>query len=154
MTIKSAQQSDIPQIANLVKSLVHNFLDNQEAELPDWLSETLTYDAFLKRVTDPEYLHFIMEEEKSVIGYIAIQQSGYVYHLFIAEEFQGNGIARKLWEHAKQHVSSSVFTLRSSMFAVPIYQKFGFSKSAPIGNKEGISFQPMELKTKVGKSPH
>jgi predicted GNAT family N-acyltransferase len=41
---------------------------------------------------------------------------------------------------------SNRFTLRSSLYAVPIYKRFGFSESGPVGTKDGISFQPMELR--------
>ncbi|MFY0665521.1 MAG: GNAT family N-acetyltransferase [Natronospirillum sp.] len=49
-----------------------------------------------------------------------------------------------LWAAAIQGFSASIFTVRSSLFAVPVYERFGFVASGPVGTKDGISFQPME----------
>jgi predicted GNAT family N-acyltransferase len=42
---------------------------------------------------------------------------------------------------------SSHFVVRSSIHAVPVYEKFGFVIKGPVSVKDGIAFQPMELRS-------
>ncbi|WP_204378398.1 GNAT family N-acetyltransferase [Agaribacterium haliotis] len=79
------------------------------------------------------------------MGISLLKKPNHLHHLFVSEEFQGNGISRILWQHVQQHVKCDSFTLRSSIYAVPVYKKFGFTESAAVQTKGGISFQPMEL---------
>lgn len=146
MNIRPAVESDVPQVARLVKTLAHYYLDDPGRELPQWLDETLTYKAFSLRISGPDYLNFVYEESGSIVGYISVKGVGHLYHLFVAEGFQGNGISRLLWEHAREHCHCRSFTLRSSLYAVPVYKRFGFVESGPVGIKDGVSFQPMELR--------
>lgn len=146
MSIRAASHVDIEQMVRLVKSLAFYYLDNPNAELPLWLKESLTKEAFEIRVSSSDYLNFVYEEEGSVIGYISVKQPGHLYHLFVAEEFQGRGISRLLWNYVLRNSECKTFSLRSSLYAIPVYKKFGFSESGPVGTKDGVSFQPMELR--------
>ncbi|WP_299198695.1 GNAT family N-acetyltransferase [uncultured Amphritea sp.] len=145
MSIRIAVESDVLQIADLVASLSHFYLDEPGQELPFWFRESITEAAFAARVSSPEYLNFVFEEAGVLIGYISIKGGNHLYHLFVAEAFQGRGISRLLWLHAKERSQSKSFSLRSSLYAVPVYKRFGFVESGPVGSKDGISFQPMEL---------
>lgn len=145
MGIRKAIETDVPKVASLVKSLAHYYLNEPSRELPSWLADTLTYEAFAARISSTEYLNFVFEEAGSIVGYIAIKKTGHLYHLFVAEECQGRGVSRLLWEHAKRHCQCNCFSLRSSIYAVPVYKRFGFLESGPVGTKDGVSFQPMEL---------
>ena len=146
MAIRQASEADVVQISELVKSLAHYYLDELEAKLPAWLANTLTDQAFFTRITSSAYVNFVYEKQGVIIGYIAIKKPNHLYHLFVSEQFQGNGISRLLWEYVISNGQYSSFTLRSSIYAIPIYKKFGFIESGSIGKKDGVSFQPMELK--------
>jgi len=146
VSIRRAIEADVSKVAVLVKSLAHYYLNEPNGELPSWLADTLTYEAFTSRISSAEYLNFVFEEAGSIVGYIAIKKPGHLYHLFVAEECHGQGVSRLLWEHAKRHCQCNCFSLRSSIYAVPVYKRFGFSESGPVGTKDGVSFQPMELR--------
>ncbi|AJQ96163.1 acetyltransferase [Gynuella sunshinyii YC6258] len=146
MNMRKALLEDLEEIRNLVMSLTHFYLDDSSARLPDWFSETLTESAFAQRLTSSEFQNYVVEQDGLIVGYLSIKQGDYLYHLFVAEAFQGNGIARRLWLHARSQTSAKVFRLRSSIYAVPVYKRLGFEESGPLGTIEGISFQPMELR--------
>lgn len=145
MTVRSATREEVPQIARLVHSLAHFYLDDAQTTLPEWFAETLSLSSFVTRVTSPEYRNWVYEVDGLVVGYIALKGESHLYHLFVAEEQQGKGIAKALWESAVRGSSANAFTVRSSLFAVPVYKRFGFVASGPVGTKDGISFQPMAL---------
>lgn len=144
MGIRTANITDVPQLADLAKSLAHYYLSDPSGGLPSWLADTLTYEAFASRLSSAEYFNFVYEEDGSVIAYISINKNGHLYHLFVAEQFQGKGISRLLWECAKKSCQCNSYSLRSSLYAIPVYKRFGFSESGPVRTKDGVSFQPME----------
>ncbi len=145
MTIRKATQADIPQVANLVNSLAHFYLEEGRLDLPNWFSNTLSHSAFAQRFKSPDFMNFIYEEADTVAGYIALRNNQHLYHLFVSSTHQRKGIARQLWQHVKALSGSDHFTLRSSLYAVPVYAKLGFKICGNVGCKDGIGFQPMEL---------
>lgn len=146
MSIRVATEKDVSQIKDLVSSLAHYYLNDPGDELPSWFSETLSLSAFSSRISSTEYLNFVFDEAGVIVGYVSLKGGAHLYHLFVSEKSQGNGIARLLWHHAKERSQGNNITLRSSIYAVPVYKRFGFTESGPIGFKDGISFQPMELR--------
>jgi GNAT superfamily N-acetyltransferase len=146
MSIRVANQNDVSKICSLVLSLSHFYLENIESELPDWFAETLTERAFLNRTTNEEYQNFVYEVQGEIVGYLALKGGRHLYHLFVAENHQGKGISKCLWNYARNACIAEVYTLRSSLFAILVYQNFGFKVVGDAGEKEGIGFQSMELR--------
>lgn len=144
MAIRMANKADVNKIYTLVKSLSHFYLNNRDGSLPNWFSETLTEQAFIQRVNNERYHNFVYIIDDQIVGYLAFRGNSHLYHLFVSERHQGQGIAKKLWQHATQYCIAECYTLRSSLFAIPVYKKFGFKKSGAAGEKDGIGFQPME----------
>ncbi len=69
MNIRPAVESDVPQVARLVKSLAHYYLDDPGRDLPPWLDDTLTYEAFSSRISDADYLNLVYEEAGSILHF-------------------------------------------------------------------------------------
>lgn len=145
MKVRGAIKDDASSLCTLVISLSHFYLENDQDELPSWFRETLTQEAFLNRIESDDYHNFVYEDQGKVIGYLSMKGNRHLYHLFVSEPYQGKGISRQLWNHVMIECVSDIYTLRSSLFAVPVYKRFGFKVSGDAEEKEGIGFQPMEL---------
>lgn len=145
MDIRSATHSDAQGIRSLIKSLSHFYLDGKNRALPQWLESSLKLDEVLARIDSPQFENYICESNGEVVAYLSIKEGAHLYHLFVDEKFQGQGLSRKLWEHGKKLAKSNAFTLRSSLFAVPVYKQFGFVEDGCVLKKDGVSFQPMVL---------
>ena len=145
MSIRKATNRDVENISRLVASLAHFYLADKRQGLPEWFANTLTESEFLKRIASDEFANFVYERDNIIVAYIAMKGTRHLYHLFVEEQHQGNGIARALWQHAIQQCVSETYIVRSSLYAVAVYRKFGFVESGIVGEKEGIGFQPMEL---------
>ena len=154
--ITLATKADALPLSVLVNGLSHYYLDAPKleapkAQLPDWLSDTLSEAAFTARIAEPSYINLVCKFKDEVSGseviqgYMSIKDQSHIYHLFVAEAFQGKGIAKQLWNHARALTQSKSFTVRSSLFAVPVYKQFGFVEAEEVGCKDGVSFQPMKL---------
>lgn len=145
MEIRRAVTDDILQIKDLVHSLAGFYLQDKTAPLPAWFAQSISLSEFEQRLLNPEFIHFVYTLNGVVVGYISLKSGSHLYHLFVAADAQGKGIARALWERACSVAPATHYTVRSSLYAVPVYKKFGFRESGPAANKDGIGFQPMEL---------
>lgn len=114
-------------------------------ELPEWFKAALDESAFESRFNDGSYANFVAEIDNTVVGYISLKSGFHLYHLFVSSDFQKQGIAKRLWLHCVDNLHIEYCTVRSSLFAVPVYAQFGFCVSGERASKEGIDFQPMEF---------
>lgn len=150
VAIVKAVITDALPLSQLVNGLSHYYLDDPKAQLPDWLGNTLTEAAFTARITDPCYINLVykfkndMSSADVIQGYISIKNQSHIYHLFVSEAYQGKGVAKQLWNHARAFTQSESFTVRSSLYAVPVYKQFGFVEAGDVGCKDGVSFVPMK----------
>lgn len=146
--IREANVADAPSIKTLVESLSHYYLneevsDDQDVLLPLWFANTLTISQFENRLSSSNFANFVYVKQGQVVGYLSIKEKHHLYHLFVAQAHQRKGLSKKLWNHALSVVGGHDYTVRSSLYAVPIYRQFGFKESGPAASKEGIGFQPM-----------
>jgi GNAT superfamily N-acetyltransferase len=102
-----------------------------------------------KRLCDSAFKVFCCVELGQILGFIAIKDHEKIDQLFVLPDARNRGVARLLWETAKQNALENgafgKFWLRSSSVAMPVYQKFGFK---PEGERQvfgGIRFQLMRL---------
>ena len=84
-----------------------------------------------------------------LVGVAGIRDAAHLYHLFVAESFQGRGIAAQLWEIASREAladgNPGRFTVNSSPYARALYERLGFVATGEPQVKDGIAFLPMEL---------
>ncbi len=144
MSIREATTDDAPEIRQLVLSLSHFYLKEKDAALPIWFSKSLSLDEFKSRIGSDDFLSFVFEKNNEITGYISLKNESHIFHLFVTEAFQKQGIARNLWEHAKFLTTKEKYTVRSSEFAIPVYQHFGFKEVGIRTVKDGLTFQVME----------
>jgi len=144
VSIRKAKVDDALEIKALISSLSHFYLENEQSPMPDWFLRTLDASAFERRLSNDWFTNYVYVEEEDIVGYISMRGESHLYHLFVAEAHQRKGISRALWNVARSGVKSSVYTLRSSLYAIPIYKRFGFIASGPAEVRDGIGFQSMK----------
>lgn len=71
----------------------------------------------------------------------------HLFHFFVAESFQRQGLGRQLWQRARVNMPSAAagFTVNASLQAIPVYESFGFEKQGTVKMEHGVTFQPMRL---------
>jgi len=143
MFIRNAEVLDAQQIQNLVASLSSSFLDSQTDCLPLWYLDSIRLVEFESRLKLEGFTNLVYLEQGKVVGYIAIKDNQYIYHLFVANACQGRGIARKLWERVLSELDSETYSVKSSLNAIPVYSSFGFERDGDIASKDRLFVQPM-----------
>ena len=145
MNIRITEGSDLIKIRKLVLSQSSAYLINKFEALPEWLSNTLELKEFESRLKSNEYINFVYILNEHVVGYISIKNKKHIYHLFVASEHQNKGVAKALWKNVKTITNESKYTVRSSLYAIPVYESFGFKKVASVLRKDNVKYQDMEL---------
>jgi GNAT superfamily N-acetyltransferase len=80
----------------------------------------------------------------TLVGMIATRSGGSHIALFFVEEAcQRQGIGKALFQRMLTDAHGSAITVNSSPFAVPVYQRFGFTAISEEQVLDGIRFTPM-----------
>ena len=94
-----------------------------------------------------EYEWLVASQGNEIIGVLAVEKKSCIKYYFVLPEFQGLGIGRSLWSEAiRRYLLSAEVTVRSSIIAVPVYEKLGFVKTGDIADVNGMLYQPMAAK--------
>lgn len=145
--IRFATIEDTAAISALITPLaetyiVHEFADSGARAL----LESVAPQA-IARYIESGYRYYVMEGPSELIGVVATRDNSHLYHLFVAESSQGSGLARRLWQTAKEACESAGhrgdFTVNSSRFAVGFYEQLGFVREGLEVERGGVIAVPM-----------
>jgi GNAT superfamily N-acetyltransferase len=149
MQVRIATIEDAPQISALINGLSHPFFLTPGGEGAEIFIQSISETAVQGYIMAPNFCYQVAESEGQLVGVVAVRDNSHLYHLFISPAFQGRGMARELWQSAKEQAiragNPRRFTVNSSLGAVPVYERFGFVSTESTVAKHGISFQPMVL---------
>jgi GNAT superfamily N-acetyltransferase len=149
MNTRKATSADARSLAKLIASFQPTLtLDPSGVGAEQYLA-SVSEAAERQYLESPRYTYFVTEHEGRVVGFIAMRDRTHLFHLFVAAEYQGRGIASRLWRQARGHAvqpgEPSVFTVNSSLNAVVVYERLGFVPSGAEVQAHGIAFLPMRL---------
>ena len=145
ISTRRADKDDAKYLKILVSSLSYLYLSQDNLDLPQWFSTSIGIEQFEARLKSVDFTNIVAEIDNCIVGYISIQDNNHLYHLFVSQEYQGKGIARQLWIEAQKTCLSSKYTVNSSIYGIPVYEKFGFVAVGSTREKDGIKYQLMEF---------
>jgi len=145
--IRAAVPDDADAISALILPLAEKFITFEfSLEGRRALLESLTPETLRERILG-RYRYFIVEQSAQPMGVIAIREAVHVFHLFVAEEFQRHGVGRALWEFVRDDALRSGnpgrFTVNSSRYAMPFYERLGFMAADEMQTVSEIQSFPM-----------
>jgi GNAT superfamily N-acetyltransferase len=149
MTIRTATDEDATPVSELILSVAHYFTVNPQGEGADDFLKTIQPQEIRRYISGENFIYLVAEINGEIGGVVGIRDHKHLYHLFVAPQHQRKGIARALWENARNKAIAAGniegFTVNSTRYAVPVYEKFGFIATGPIVETQGIAFVPMKL---------
>ena len=93
------------------------------------------------------FRYHVAESHGRIVGFVGMRDNRHLYHLFVANDFQRRGVARRLWTVAREECVAAgnpgKFTVNSSNNAVAVYEKLGFVRFGPMKNDDGVLYNPM-----------
>lgn len=149
MLIRPLAVTDIPAVAALLRELAREFIVHEST--PEGASTFLAENdemgvrGFLSR----GHVYHVAVIDGELAGFVAVRDRSHLFHLFVGKRWHRRGVARALWEAAYEAAlragGDGAFTVNSSNFAVPIYERFGFVRVGPTQCAKGLAFNPMRL---------
>jgi ribosomal protein S18 acetylase RimI-like enzyme len=149
LSIRKACSADASQISELICKVAHCFNSSASGEVAAWFRVSVTPSAIADYITDIKFNYLVGLMGQALAGVIALRDSTHIHHLFVATEFHNQGVAARLWERAKADAiamgNKESFSVRSSEYAVPVYERFGFRVVGARAEKDGAIYVPMKL---------
>jgi len=140
---------DADAISALIRSLAHVFTLHPQGVGAEGFLQTLQPAAIETLLRAPQFSCFTGHADDELAGVVAVRDNRHLHYLFVSAAFQGRGFGRLLWEHARQVAVAAGnregFTVNSTPYALPVYQRFGFQATGPRTEMKGIAFIPMSL---------
>ncbi|NRF12696.1 GNAT family N-acetyltransferase [Vibrio coralliilyticus] len=104
----------------------------------------------IREYQESDYRYHVAEKsDGTIVGVIGMREETHLYHLFVSDDYQGQGLSRKLWEtamsDAKTRVEVTSFTVNSAVNAEHVYLNFGFKRINGVRNRCGMVDIPMKL---------
>ena len=147
MDIRVGSQSDAEEVAGLIARFQSELTDDPSGTGAERFLASVSVQAQREYLASARYRYLLAFSGSELAGFIAIRDGAHLFHLFVDRAHQRQGLARLLWEQALREMcipnSEGVFTVNSSLSAVPVYCRFGFVPAGSMQRVDGISFLPM-----------
>lgn len=149
MLIRPLDASDLPACARLLHESASEFIVHESS--PEGACTFLREndEDGLRGYVAAGHVYHVAFDAGELAGFIAIRANSHVFHLFIDKRWHGQGLARRLWELARaasvKRGGDGSFTVNSSNYAVPVYEAFGFTRTALTQCVKGLYFNPMRF---------
>jgi GNAT superfamily N-acetyltransferase len=94
-----------------------------------------------------DYRYHLALSGHSLVGVVGLRGRSHLYHLFVDEDYAGQGLGRQLWNlcrsDARATYGTNRFTVNASVFATDFYLALGFTRTGPLETGQGIGAVPM-----------
>jgi GNAT superfamily N-acetyltransferase len=151
MRIRPLLPTDIASIARLLATLADEFIVADVA--PDAAASFLKEQdaAAIAAHVAAGMVYHVADGGHGIAGFIGVRDRSHVYHMFVDRAWHRRGIARTLFDAAREAAGDpAVFTVNSSNYAVPVYEALGFVRTMPQQSRNGIAFNPMQTERRAG----
>ncbi|MGD8764586.1 MAG: GNAT family N-acetyltransferase [Desulfobacteraceae bacterium] len=151
ITYDFMQPGDEHKVCNLVLRVFDRFVAPEYCE--EGISEFKSYITVegLRKRSEEDHFFLLARHADKIVGMIDIREHHHISLFFVDAAFQNKGIGKTLFQKAaalcrKREAELNHFTVNSSPYAAPIYEKMGFQKTDVEQIKNGMRFFPMSFK--------
>lgn len=147
ITIREFENKDAEEVTLLVEKVFNKFIakDFTKEGILYWRDD-LSPEGLIESLHNNRI--FIAETDSKIIGIVRIKEMQRISMFYVDEDYQGRGTGSKLMSKAielfKEKGIGKSF-LKSSLYAVQIYEKLGFIKNGEIKKEHGIIYQEMMM---------
>lgn len=121
------------------------------------LLASMTPEATAERLAGGYRYHVAESGAGRLLGVVAIREPQHLYHLFVDDAAQRGGLARALWNLARNDLFATngalPITVNASRLAVPVYRRLGFAAEGAEQINGGIPSTPMRWFPPVAVPP-
>ena len=151
VTIRLATCSDAHDISTLIHSQWHHRTTTPVKQPTPEFFAGFAPETLKEHLGNARYRYWVALMDGQLVGVLGMRDRQRIMHLFVGESYQRRGIARALWNCAKSELMAggggadiSVVT-NSSIYAIPVYERFGFKVIGPQAERSGVAYVPIQL---------
>jgi len=141
--IRTAIESDALAVSELIVGLSEYLASGSISQISQIFWDSVSVEAVTERIASPDYCCFVAEDVNDLSGFVAFRNPSHLFHLFVAAHAQSQGLGKLLWQKVLDRSACSKITVNSSLFAIPFYQRLGFTRVGLDKKEDGISYSPM-----------
>lgn len=144
IVVRDAAPADVAAISALVVGLTQRWIAGDcTAEGAAKLLDSMAEGPTAERLRDG-HRYVVAERSGEIVGVAALRLPSHLYHLFVREDAQRCGIARRLWETVRAHADPAApVTVNASRHALEVYRRLGFQAVGEEDRERGIPSTPM-----------
>ena len=145
MKIQFANEQQAPMISELIHGLSHYFTVKPDGSGAAHFLQSITPDAIRNYILDSGFVYITATENGELAGVAALKGGTHVFHLFVAAPYQKRGLATQLWKALQAYIDKKAneITVNSTLFAEPVYQRFGFVAQGERVERNGVAYISM-----------
>ena len=144
LEIRQALEADASDIAELIYSTSVACCFTPEQPCPEWYRESVQTSQIANLLKSEQMVWLVAAQEQTLAGVLAVSDKSHVKYFFVHPAYQKMGIGKQLWHFALgKGVLGNSLTVRSSLFAVPVYESLGFMAAEPPKTFNGMHYQTM-----------
>ena len=148
--IREAGLEDANEIGELIGTLAKKFITPEfSSQAREHFLSTNNGKSVAQNMKSG-FTYLVATRSQRIAGVVGVKDNSHLFHFFVAEPYQGMGLARRLWEKAmdecKRKGNRGIFTVNSSNNAIGVYEKLGFKRTGSMVEKGGVLFNPMEYR--------
>jgi putative acetyltransferase len=144
MTIRLAQESDLPELAGLFRQSVLSTAPQRytPAQTQAWAALATDADRFRRLIVDPTT--YVATDHTGILGFAGIAPDGYVVSVYVRDDriHQGIGsiLMQVILDHADRHTILRLYA-EASEFSLGLFKKFGFHLyDTEVVERRGVKF--------------
>lgn len=125
MIIREYQSSDCKELVELFYNTVHtvNIRDYTEEQLDVWATGEVDLQNWNQSLQ--EHYSIVVLDDKLIIGFGDIDETGYLDRLFVHKDYQRKGVATAICDRLEKVVQKKIIT-NSSVTARSFFEKRGY----------------------------
>lgn len=148
--IRHATAEDALAISHLIKSLSAYFIANPEGDGAETTLLSIAPAGIAETIAARHFCHWVACAQEQVIAVAGLRDNSHLYHFFVAQDWQRLGVGRALWQQVRSAAlaagNPTAFTVNSTLYGRPVYERFGFTVTGPVTQRDGLTYIPMALK--------
>jgi GNAT superfamily N-acetyltransferase len=149
ITLRFATPDDAAAISALIVDLQPFLTIAPDGAGAEQFMASIQPEVIAANVRAENYRYQLAHEGATLAGVVAVRDNTHLFNLYVAREFHGQGLGRRLWQAARddaiQRGNRGSFTVNSSAYAEQVYRRWGFAPAAPAQELHGLRFIPMRL---------
>ena len=154
LVLRPALVADAPAMVALIDDLMPFLTLHPDGAGAEKFIAACRLPAIENYLSQEKYQYQLAHLDGQLAGVVAMRDNTHLFHLFVPRALHRRGIALRLWQAARDASLASgevtAFTVNSSVYALPFYERLGFVATQSRVEADGIAYVPMRLRLAGG----